>query len=160
MTTPQYRGHRLVGPETPIKISAKIHFIDQNGTTYTEDDFSFRWEVKSEFLEDRGPGVSSVVYGKGARHVGESVFVRVEATLINRNDILLERVLFVPITEPKVLVYPSTLLHGLSDNTTASKNVILSDDKPATFSVYPFYFSKGDFEKNAIQYKWLSLIHI
>ena len=154
VTIPGYRGHHLVGIETPINISSKIQFIDSDGTLYTEKDFSFRWEIETSFHDDIGPGISHVVYTPGPRHSNDSIFVKTEATLINRNDVLLEKSINIPVTKPKLLVYRHTLLGGLSDNVVVSNQEVLEEDAPNTFSVYPFFFSKADFEKNAIQYRW------
>ena len=153
VVTPLYRGHRLAGPQVPITLSAKIQYVDQSGVIYTEEDFSFRWMIESRYHSDRGPGVSSVVYEKGGSYFNKYIIVRVEATLISSGKVAFEKVVNVPIVEPRLLVYPYTLLYGLSRDRVVSQNLSFGSEE-VTASVYPFYFSRSDFEKNAIQYKW------
>lgn len=153
VVTPLYRGHRLAGPEVPIKFSAKIQYVDQNGVIYTEKDFSFRWMIESRYHSDRGPGVSSVLYEGGGSYLNRYIIVQVEATLIESGKVAFEKTINAPIVEPRLLVYPHTLLFGLARDRVFSKNLSLGSEE-ITASVYPFYFSQSDFEKNAIQYKW------
>ena len=153
VTIPRYRGHKLAGPQTPIRVSANIQYIDQYGVSYTEKDFSFLWEVESAYHDDRGPGVSSITLTEGGTFLNNFVFVRAKATLINDNGTYLEKAINIPITEPRVLVYSHTLLYGLFTDGTIPKESTLVK-KSATFSVYPFFFSRSDFEKDTIQYKW------
>ena len=153
VVTPLYRGHKLAGPHTPITLSAKVQYLDQNGATYTEKDFSFRWMIESRYHRDRGPGVSSVVYEKGGSYFNKYIIVQVEAALIHNSRITFEKVINVPIVEPRLLVYPHTLLHGLARNRVFSEDITLNTER-VTASVYPFYFSQDDFEKNAIHYRW------
>ncbi len=153
VVTPLYRGHRLAGPQTPIKLSAKVQYIDQSGIIYTEKDFSFRWMIESRYHDERGPAASSVVYEKGGSYLNRYIIVRVEATLISSGRVSFEKVTNVPIVEPRLLVYPHTLLYGLSRDRVFSEYLSPGSEE-VTASVYPFYFSQSDFEKNAIQYKW------
>ena len=153
VVTPLYRGHRLAGPQTPIKFSAKVQYIDQNGIIYTEKDFSFRWMIESRYHDERGPAASSVVYEKGGSYLNRYIIVRVEATLISSGKVAFEKVTNVPIVEPRLLVYPHTLLYGLARDRVFSAYLSPGSEE-VTASVYPFYFSQSDFEKNAIQYKW------
>ncbi|MCY4577108.1 MAG: hypothetical protein OXB96_01580 [Candidatus Kaiserbacteria bacterium] len=153
VVTPLYRGHRLAGPQTPITFSAKIQYIDQNGVVYTEKDFSFRWMIESRYHDDRGPGMSSVIYEKGGSYLNKYIIVQAETTLISNGEVSFEKVINVPIIEPRLLVYPHTLLYGLSRDRVVSQNLSLGSEE-VTASVYPFYFSQSDFTKNAIQYKW------
>ena len=153
VVTPLYRGHRLAGPQVPIKLSAKVQYVDQNGVIYTERDFSFRWMIESRYHSDRGPGVSSVVYEDGGSYLNRYIIVQVEATLIESGKVAFEKVINIPIIEPRLLVYPHTLLYGLARDRVFSKSLSLGSEE-VTASVYPFYFSQSDFEKNAIQYKW------
>ena len=153
VVTPLYRGHRLAGPETPILLSAKVQYIDQSGVVYTEKDFSFRWMIESRYLDDRGPGVSSVVYEGGGSYLNRYIIVQVEATLMSSGRVAFEKIINVPIIEPRLLVYPHTLLYGLARDRVFSENLALGSEE-VTASVYPFYFSQSDFEKNAIQYRW------
>ncbi len=148
-----YRGYKLAGPQTPIRISAKIQYIDRNGDTYTEKDFSFVWEIESRYHDERGPGVSSIVYEEGGTLLNNFIFVRAQATLINDNTVSLEKIINIPVVEPRLLTYPHTLLHGLLSNLVIPQKISLVK-QPVTFSVYPYYFSKPDFEKNVIEYKW------
>ena len=149
---PLYRGHHLAGPGVPVRISANIQYIDRNGNLYTEKDFSFRWEVESLFHEDEGPGVSAIVYEDGADYLNRFISVKSYARLINEPSIAFEEFISIPVSEPRVLPYSHTLLHGLS-HLTVPENTLLNR-QPFTISVYPFYFSRSDFEKNAIQYSW------
>ena len=153
VVTPLYRGHRLAGPQTPIKLSAKIQYVDQDGVVYTERDFSFRWMIESRYHSSRGPGVSSVVYEDGGSYLNRYIIVQVEATLIKSGKVAFEKIINVPIIEPRLLVYPHTLLYGLARDRVFSKNLSLGSEE-ITASVYPFYFNQSDFEKNAIQYRW------
>ena len=153
VVTPLYRGHRLAGPQVPVTFSAKIQYVDQSGVIYTEKDFSFRWMIESRYHDDRGPGVSSVVYEDGGSYANKHIMVRVEATLISSGKVAFEKVISVPIIEPRMLVYPHTLLYGLSRGQVFSDYLSLGDAE-VTASVYPFYFSQSDFAKNAIHYKW------
>ena len=153
VTTPLYRGHKLAGPEVPIILSANIQYTDQNGITYTEKDFSFRWMIESRYHSDRGPGVSSVVYTEGGDYLNRYLIVQVEALLIHDGSVSFEKVTNVPIVEPRMLVYPHTLLYGLSRDRVISDDLLFGSER-VTASVYPFYFSRDDFEKNAIHYSW------
>ena len=150
---PDYRGHALAGPQTPITVSAYIQYIDTYGILYTEKDFSFVWEVESEYHPVRGPGASMIVIEDGGTYLNNRIFIRVEASLINDSGISFERVISVPITEPRILLYSHTLLYGLFPYATIPKNATLKKS-PVTFSLYPFYFSNSDFEKDLIQYRW------
>lgn len=150
---PLYRGHKLAGPQTPLNISAKVQYIDLNGNTHSEKDFSFRWEIESRFYGDIGPSQSSIVYEKGGTLLNDSIFVKAQATLINNPEIVFEKSIVIPIVEPRILLYPRTLLHGLSTTSAVPSSARLSQ-QPFSTSVYPFYFSKDDFDKNAIQYTW------
>ena len=153
VVTPLYRGHKLAGPQTPIKLSANVQYVDQGGAVYTEEDFSFRWMIESRYRDERGPGVSSVVYEEGGSYFNKYILVRVEVALISDNTVSFEKVINVPIVEPHLLVYPHTLLYGLSRDRVISKDLAFGTEK-VTASVYPFYFSQTDFEKDAIQYRW------
>lgn len=153
VVTPLYRGHRLAGPQTPINLSAKVQYVDESGVVHTEKDFSFRWMIESRYHSDRGPGVSSVMYEGGGSYLNRYIIVQVEATLIHSGKVAFEKIINVPIVEPRVLVYPHTLLYGLARDRVFSQNLSLGSEE-ITASVYPFYFSRSDFEKNAIQYKW------
>lgn len=153
VTTPRYRGHLLAGPGVPIRISAKIQYIDLNGNVYTEKDFSFRWEIESTFHDEEGPGVSTITYEKGGDYLNNFVFVRSHARLINSPDTAFEEIISIPVTEPRLLSYSYQLLYGLSSELAISQESVLTE-QPFTVSVYPFYFSRSDFEKNAIQYRW------
>ena len=153
VTTPLYRGHKLAGPGVPVVFSAKVQYVDPSGVVYTEEDFSFRWMIESRYHSDRGPGVSSVVYEKGGDYLNRYIIVRVEATLISSGAVAFEKTINVPIVEPRLLVYPHTLLYGLSRDRVISNNLSFGSEQ-VTASVYPFYFSRTDFEKDAIQYKW------
>ena len=73
VVTPLYRGHRLAGPQVPVTFSAKIQYVDQSGVIYTEKDFSFRWMIESRYHDDRGPGVSSVVYEDGGSYTNKHI---------------------------------------------------------------------------------------
>ena len=156
VVTPLYRGHRLAGPEVPIRVVAKIQYTDPRGTTYTEKDFSFRWQVESEYRYEQGPGVSSIVYEEGGGYFNNYVTVEAIATLISNSSVSVERVVSVPIVEPRLLVYPFTLLYGLSTGKTIPKEAIVPQNQKITLSVYPFYFSRESFVKNAIQYIWFA----
>ena len=153
VVTPMYRGHRLAGPSVPIRISANMRYTNQNGFRYTEKDFSFRWMIESRYYGDRGPGVSSIVYTEGGDYFNRHLFVQVEATLVSDSRIVFERMINIPITEPRLLVYPHTLFFGLSRDTVIPAS-FSSGDEPVTASIYPFYFSQADFDKNTIQYRW------
>ena len=153
VVTPLYRGHRLAGPQAPIKLSAKIQYVDESGVIHTERDFSFRWMIESRYHSDRGPGVSSVLYEGGGSYLNRYIIVQVEVTLIQSGKVAFEKIINVPIIEPRLLVYPHTLLYGLARDRVFSTNLSLGTEE-VTASVYPFYFSQSDFEKNAIQYKW------
>ena len=153
VVTPRYRGYKLAGPQVPINLSAEIQHIDQSGTVYTEKDFSFRWEIENKFYGDVGPGESSVVYEEGGTLLNNFVSVKVQATLINDPGVLFEKFINIPIAEPRIFLYPHTLLYGLFTDRVTPKDAVLTE-QPVTVSVYPFYFGKSDFEKNAIQYKW------
>ena len=153
VATPLYRGHRLAGPQVPVTFSAKIQYVDQSGVVYTEKDFSFRWMIESRYHSARGPGVSSVRYDTGGSYVNKHIMVQVEATLISSGKVAFEKTISVPIVEPRLLVYPHTLLYGLSRNRVFSEHLSLGSEE-VTASVYPFYFSQSDFAKNAIHYKW------
>ena len=153
VATPLYRGHQLAGPQTPIKFSAKVQYVDQSGVIYTEKDFSFRWMIESRYHSNRGPGISSVVYEEGGSYLNRYIIVQVEATLIESGKIAFEKTINVPIIEPRLLVYPHTLLYGLARDRVFSRNLSFGSEE-ITASVYPFYFSQSDFEKNAIQYRW------
>ena len=152
VVTPRYRGHNLAGPQVPIRISAKIQYVDENGQIYTEKDFSFRWEIESSFHPRQGPGVSSIVYEEGGTFLNSPISVRSEAFLINTPTVGFEKSALIPITKPRLLVYPRSLLHGLSDNLSLSRSFSPRGD--FTASLYPFYFSRDDFEKNAVHYNW------
>ena len=153
VVTPLYRGHKLAGPQVPIKITAKIQYVDNDGIVYTEEDFSFRWMIESRYYGDRGPGASSVVYEEGGNYFNRYIIVTAEVTLLRDNSVDFTRTTNVPVTEPRILVYPHTLLYGLSRNRVVSEDLLFGTEK-VTASVYPFYFSKSDFDKNAIQYRW------
>ena len=153
VTTPMYKGQKLAGPQTPIQISAKIQYIDEKGDIYTEKDFSFRWMIETEFHNDQGPGVSSVVYEEGGTYLNNFISVRSEAFLINDPNIGFEKRLIVPVVQPRLLIYPYTLLHGLRLDRTLPERISFSEKK-FTASVYPFYFSGDDFEKSGLQYDW------
>ena len=154
VTTPSYRGHKLAGPQTPVRLSAHIQYIDENGALHTEKDFSFIWEVESIYQDERGAGVSAITYEKGGTFLNNYLFVRARASLIS-GGLSVERFINVPIIEPLLLVYPYTLLNGLSYNATVPKNYkIIERGNSVTLSVYPFYFSRPDFDKNRVQYKW------
>lgn len=153
VVTPLYNGHKLAGPGVPIILSAKIQYTDQNNIVYTEEDFSYRWMIESRYHDDRGPGVSSVTYEEGGNYFNRHIIVKAEVTLIGDSTVSFEKTINVPIVEPRVLVYPHTLLYGLSRNLVVSENLQFGTEE-VTASVYPFYFSRGDFDKNAIQYKW------
>ena len=150
---PHYKGHKLAGPRTPIRISAKIQYIDEEGVVFTEKDFSFRWMIETEFHKERGPNASSIIYEEGGTYLNNFISVRSEAFLVNNPDIGLEKSLLIPITEPRLLAYPYTLLHGLSSKLTVPEKFALPGKK-LTASVYPYYFSKKDFEKSGLQYDW------
>ncbi len=136
----------------PIRLSAKIQYIDENGEIYTKKDFSFRWEIESSFHSEQGPTASSVVYEQGGTLVNNFVSVRAEAFLINNPNVGFEKSIIIPITEPRLLVYPYTLLHGLSVRRALSDRFVPGNS--FTASVYPFYFSRSDFDKSAVQYNW------
>ena len=153
VVTPRYRGHKLAGPQVPIRLSAKIQYLDGWGAVYTEKDFSFRWEVESTFHADQGPGVSSIVFEEGGTYMNNFVSVRAEAFLINNPNIGFEQSTLIPITKPRLLVYPYTLLRGLSDERTLPLRFSPRGDS-FTASVYPFYFGRDDLEKSAVQYNW------
>ena len=153
VVTPRYRGYKLAGPQTPIKISAKIQYIDQGGTTYTEKDFSFRWEIESRFYGDIGPGESTVTYEEGGTLMNNFVFVKARAALINNPEIMFEKYVSIPIVAPRILLYPHTLLYGLLADSAVPSDAVIRR-QPLTVSAYPFYFSKDDFDKNGIQYRW------
>ena len=153
VVTPLYQGHKLAGPQVPISISAKIQYTDQNGVLYTEKDFSFRWMIESRYYGKRGPGKSKVVYKEGGDYFNNHIIVRCEATLIRNNEIDFEKVINIPIVKPRLLVYPHTLFYGLAREKVLSSDFSFGHEH-TTASVYPFYFSQSDFEKNAIQYRW------
>ena len=153
VTIPDYRGHHLAGPRTPITVSANIQYIDTFGIVYSENDFSFLWEVESEYHADRGPGVSRIVIEEGGTYLNNSIFIRAQATLINDSGTSFERIISVPITEPRLLIYSHTLLYGLFRYATVPKEAVL-EKTPVTLSLYPLFFSAADFEKDAIQYRW------
>lgn len=153
VVTPLYRGHRLAGPQVPVKISAKIQYTDQNGITYTEKDFSFRWLIESRYYGDRGPGASRVVYEEGGNYFNRYIIVKSEATLMSDNNVDFEKIINIPVVRPRLLVYPHTLLYGLFRDRVLSRDLSFESER-VTASVYPFYFSLSDFEKNAIQYRW------
>ena len=153
VTIPRYRGHILAGPQSAISVSANIQYIDLNGIQYTEDDFSFVWEVESEYHTSRGPGVSSIVIEKGGTYLNNTLFVRAQASLINDSGVYFEKSISIPVTEPRILVYSHTLLYGLFPYATVPRSAALKKS-PVTFSLYPFYFSTSDFEKDLIQYRW------
>ena len=150
---PLYDGHRLAGPGTPVVISAKIQHVDEGGRVYNEDDFSYRWMIESRYHDDRGPGVSRIVYEEGGNYFNRYIIVKAEATLISDGSVAFEKTINIPVVEPRVLVYPHTLLYGLSRNQVISENTLFGTEK-VTASVYPLYFDRDDFNKDAIQYKW------
>ena len=153
VVTPLYKGHKLAGPQVPVKISAKVQYVDSSDFTHTENDFSFRWMIDSRYHKERGPGVSSVLYEKGGDYFNRYIIIRAEATLISDGEVSFERTINVPIVEPRILVYPHSLLYGLSQKKVISQETLFDGEK-ITASVYPFYFSQTDFAKDAIQYKW------
>ena len=146
VVTPLYRGHRLAGPQTPIRLSAKIQYIGGDGNIYTENDFSFRWRIETEFHPDQGPKASSIVYDEGGTYLNNFISVRSEAFLINNPSVGFEKSIVIPISEPRLLVYPHSLLRGLSVERTVPGDFSIRGGT-LTASVYPFYFSRDDFEK-------------
>ena len=153
VVTPLYRGHKLAGPGVPIRISANIQYTDRSETIYTPEDFSFRWEIESRLHSDQGPGVSSIVYEEGADFYNNRILVKVNASLIYNSSISFSKTITIPVSEPQLLLYPYTLLYGLSTNHTFSQD-LFSDTQKVTSFAYPFYFSKSGFDSGAIQYKW------
>ena len=155
VTTALYRGHKLAGPQTPVRISAHMQYIDGNGALHTEKDFSFVWEIESRYQDEQGLGVSALTYNKGGSFLNSTLFIRARATLIDDRGVSIEKITSIPIVRPRLLVYPYTLLNGLSYDIVVPKNAnIVGAGDSVTFSVYPFYFSKSDFDRNAVQYKW------
>ena len=154
VATPGYRGHHLAWVGAPIHLSSKIQFIDSDGEKYTEEDFSFRWEIESRFHEDTGPEASHVIYEPGGRHSNDVISVHAEATLINKREVFLEKRIEIPMAQPRILLYSHTLLGGLLDTSVLLQETPLEPDKSVTLSVYPFFFSKNDFERDTIQYEW------
>ena len=155
VTTPRYVGHKYAGPRTPIILSSKVQFVDREGTIFTEKDFSFRWEIESRLYGGRGPGISSTVYEEGGSLLNRSISVRAFATLISSSSISFDRSVSIPITLPRLLLYPHTLLHGLHTDMTVSKNFSLPDQS-TTLSAFPFFFDHSDFQKNTIHYRWFA----
>lgn len=154
VVTPRYRGYPLAGPQVPIRVFAEIQYFDGNGISYSEDDFSFVWEVETSFHEDTGPGVSSITYEKGGSLINNDVYVLARATLISDRDVQFQKALRIPITDPRVIVYPYTLTRGLITEQVIPKDVAIQK-QPLTTSVYPFFFSRDDFENpNTISYTW------
>lgn len=155
VTTPRYMGQKYPGPNTPILLSAKIQFVDRDGVVHTEKDFSFRWEIESRFYGGRGAGIAALVYEDGGSLLNREVTVRAHASLISSSSISFSRKTTVPITFPRLLVYPHTLLHGLHTDLTIPTTFSLPDT-PTTFSVYPFFFARSAFQKDTIHYSWFA----
>ena len=153
VVTPLYNGHRLAGPSVPITITAKVQYVDESDVVHTEEDFSYRWMIESRYHEDRGPGVSSIVYKEGGNYFNRHIIVTAEISLINDGSVSFEKTINIPVVEPRILVYPHSLLYGLSRNKVISEDLEIGT-KQTTASVYPFYFSRDDFDKGAVQYKW------
>ncbi|MDE0243675.1 MAG: hypothetical protein OYG31_03130 [Candidatus Kaiserbacteria bacterium] len=154
VTTPRYRGYPLAGPQVPIHVYAEIQYIDRNGITYDENDFSFVWEVETSFHEDTGPGVSSIVYEKGGSLINNDVYILARATLINDHTVRFRKAVSIPITESRIIVYPYTVTRGLITERAIPSDVAIRK-QPLTTSLYPFFFSREDFENpNAISYTW------
>ena len=155
VTIPNYTGQKYAGPRTPILFSTKLQFIDTEGVIYTEEDFSFRWEIESRSYGGRGPGASSLVYEEGGSLLNRSLTVRAFASLISSPSLTFDRSITVPITLPRLLVYPHTLLHGLYTDLVVPSVFSLSDQS-TTFSAYPFFFDRSDFQKDRIHYRWFA----
>ena len=154
VVTPLYRGYPLAGPQVPIRVYAEIQYIDRGGITYTEDDFSFVWEVETGFHPDTGPGVSDIVYEEGGTLINNSVFVLARATLINDNRVRYEKAIHIPIVETRLIVYPHTVTRGLITERAVPESVLIRQ-QPLTVALYPFYFSREDFENpGTVSYQW------
>lgn len=156
VTTPLYRGYPLAGPQVPIRVYAEIQYVDSTGVSYTEDDFSFVWEVETKFHETKGPGASSIVHEEGGTLINNRVFVLARATLINNTSVRYEKAINIPITDPRLLVYSYTPVRGLITEYVIPQDIAVVDPKqPITAALYPFYFSARDFSNNiTMNYHW------
>ena len=151
--TPGYRGHKLVGPDAPIVLSAHIEYINLFGTIFTEKDFSFRWLIDFKYSKEGGPGKYKIVIPEGIDYLSEYLNVRVEATLVNDTSITFTKNISVPVSQPVFLAYTHSPLYGLNTRRAIPKNSIIIK-KPVTISLYPFYFSKKDLDADLIRYNW------
>lgn len=151
VVTPNYKGYKLAGPGTPINISAKIKFINENGREFDENDFSFKWWVDSSFQETviNRP---YFVFEEGGSIINNRLVVRAEATLVPMPTIVLEEEITIPIITPRQIIYRSSLLDGLSTTNALQKTSSVST--PLTLSSFPYFFSQDAFEKDNIEYNW------
>ena len=151
-TTPLYDGYRLVHRGTPVRITSTVQYIDSRGNIFDENDFFFDWEQSSHKIE-QGSGKNSIIIEDTGSTLRNEIPVTVKISLPNNNRIQIRKTIFIPFTESRVFLYKHSLSRGLNTRRVVVDNDIVVDD-PFTVSVYPFYFSRNDFEKNSVQYWW------
>ena len=145
-----YRGYKLVAPNSPFDVSVKIIYKDASGE-YDEDDFLISWRYDF-VVQETGLGFSKIRLNDGISLRDQYKDIVVEAKLKDDTNVRFTEVIRVRPVTPRVLGYLNSLEFGLVE-TTISKT-IRPESFPFTVSLYPYYYTKTDFEKNSIQYNW------
>lgn len=153
ITIPEYRGHKLVGPDSPVTLSAHIQYTNEFGSIFTEKDFSFRWLINFKYSKESGPGKHTITIPNAINYLSGVLNIQLDATLISDDSQTFRKNTFIPVSTPVLLAYTHSPLYGLNTRRVVSENSIILK-KPLTISLYPFYFSKKDFESDLIRYNW------
>lgn len=147
---PLYRGKALYTPGSSLKVLALPQVV-ANGATISSNNLSFQWSIHDEPAPAlSGKGRSTLSFTGSQLRLGEQVDVDVYF-----GDVPVARgSLFIPATEPQLLVYNQDPLRGVLYDQALPQSVVLSG-REVTLKAEPYYFAKESVRDGTLTYEWL-----
>ena len=144
-----YEGRKIVSPQSPIRVSAVILFVD-GSRTYTEKDFSFQWQFNDFPVPINSINQSSVIL-PSLDYVQSPGNLRVIASHKNA-PIFLKKNLDIEVESTKVVLYENHPIEGVYSNNSIGGDVLLNNQ--TNFFLLPLFFNRRSILNSNIYFAW------
>lgn len=150
-TPPFFKGHSLASSESIITVVALTELKGSTGATLPASKLIYKWSKDGKNISSAsGLGKQSFTF-TGAKLFNDS---KVTVSISSQDGLATaERSISIPVSNPRIVIYPSPALLGTQYGNALGNSFTLSEDEMGVRAV-PFYFSTNAAGVSATTLAW------
>ncbi len=147
-----YKGKRLYSQRSVLRLTAVPHFINPNGSRFSEDSLIYSWKVfERNLINNSGYGKKNIAISGTRFEKGEKITLKIESS---DKSYVTEKMISIKSVEPKIVFYHKDPLYGILFNKSIGEKFELKGQEFTIFAS-PFFVSGKSLLNEFLNLSWL-----